>query len=146
MPIRTATRMILLLALGLWASAATAATVVHVDLWDKGAAMAMGTDLAYPVAAAKLSQASMGMKLSRPSAPAGVVTFQVTNTSKDTVHEMIVMYMADPTKALPYITAENRVGIGLVERADRELVGDAQGSAPARYLSSVWWKCRMRLS
>ena len=69
----------------------------------------MGTDLAYPVAAAKLAQASMGMKLSRPSAPAGVVTFQVTNTSKDTVHEMIVMYMADPTKALPYITAENRV-------------------------------------
>src|ERR1700674_4900870 len=30
--------------------------------------------------------------------------------SKDTVHEMIVVYMKDPTKALPYIDKENRAG------------------------------------
>jgi uncharacterized cupredoxin-like copper-binding protein len=49
------------------------------------------------------------MKLSSASAPPGVVTFKVTNTSTDTIHEMIVMYMADPTKPLPYIDNENKV-------------------------------------
>jgi len=40
---------------------------------------------------------------------AGRVTFKVKNDSKDTVHEMIVMFLADPKKSLPYIDAENRV-------------------------------------
>src|SRR6202140_291538 len=89
--------------------AASAATVVTVDLWDKGANMQMPTGLAYATPGLDMSKATMGMKLSRKSAPAGVVTFKVTNVSKDTVHEMIVMYRQDPTKPLPYIDAENRV-------------------------------------
>lgn len=109
MPVSTALRMILSLAFGLWAGTASAATVVHIDLWDKGAGTPMASDLAYPAAPADISRATMGMTLSKASAPAGVVTFQVKNTSKDTVHEMIVMYMADPSKALPYIAAETRV-------------------------------------
>jgi uncharacterized cupredoxin-like copper-binding protein len=100
------------LAAGLLAASATlasAATVVNVQLWDKGAEMTMPTDLAYGTPGADMSKATMGVKLSRASAPAGLVTFKVTNTSKDTVHEMIVMYMADPSKPLPFIAADNKV-------------------------------------
>lgn len=51
----------------------------------------------------------MGIKLDRTSAPTGDVTFNVTNTSKDTIHEMIVIYLQNPGKPLPYIANENRV-------------------------------------
>ena len=88
---------------------AMAATVVKVELWDKGADAGMAKGLAYATAGMDMSKATMGMRLSRKNAAAGVVTFQVTNTSKDTVHEMIVMYRQDPGKPLPYIDAENRV-------------------------------------
>lgn len=91
------------------ATIASAATVVNVELWDKGAAMTMATNLAYATPGPDMSKATMGMKLSSASAPPGVVTFKVTNTSTDTIHEMIVMYMADPTKPLPYIDNENKV-------------------------------------
>jgi len=97
------------LLLAVSAAIASAATVVKVDLWDKGAAMTMATGLAYGTPGLDMSKATMGIKASPATASAGVVTFKVTNTSKDTVHEMIVMYMADPTKPLPYIDAENRV-------------------------------------
>jgi len=97
------------LAIMLSASVASAATVVKVELWDKGADAGMVKGLSYATPSMDMSKATMGMKLSRKSAPAGVVTFQVTNGSKDTVHEMIVMYRQDPTKPLPYIDAENRV-------------------------------------
>ena len=95
---------------GLTAGAAFAATVVDVSLWDKGAGATMGTDMMYGTPGAKdMTAATMGVKVSAPSAPAGVVTFRVTNDSKDTIHEMIVMFLADPKKPLPYIDAENRV-------------------------------------
>jgi len=97
------------LAIMLSASVASAATVVKVELWDKGADAGMVKGLSYATPRMDVSKATMGMKLSRKSAPAGVVTFQVTNASKDTVHEMIVMYRQDPTKPLPYIDNENRV-------------------------------------
>jgi uncharacterized cupredoxin-like copper-binding protein len=89
--------------------ASRAATVVDVSLFDKGAATEMATGLAYATPGMDMAKATMGMKLSHDTAKAGVVTFKVTNTSKDTVHEMIVMYLKDPTQALPYIDKENRV-------------------------------------
>jgi uncharacterized cupredoxin-like copper-binding protein len=89
---------------------AHAATTVDVSLWDKGGAMEMATGLAYTGAAAMdMSAATMGIKTSPATAKPGVVTFKVTNDSKDTVHEMIVMYMTDPTKPLPYLDDEKRV-------------------------------------
>ena len=97
------------LALGLWATGAFAATVVDVQLWDKGASTTMGTGMSYGMPGMDASKATMGIKLSQPGAPAGIVSFQVTNTSKDTIHEMIVMYMADPTKPLPYISGDSKV-------------------------------------
>jgi len=87
----------------------SAATIVTVDLWDKGASMEMPTNVIFATPGLDVSKATMGMKLSRTSAPAGMVTFEVVNTSKDTIHEMILTYLADPTKPLPYIDAENRV-------------------------------------
>ena len=91
------------------ATAAFASTVVTVDLWDKGASMEVPTGLAYATPAMDMAKATMGIKLSRKSAPAGIVTFKVKNSSKDTIHEVIVMYLQDATKALPYLDAENRV-------------------------------------
>ena len=97
------------LAFAISATVPSAATVVNVELWDKGADMEMAKGLVYGAPGVDMSKATMGMRLSRKSAPAGVVTFKVTNVSKDTIHEMIVMYRQDPTKPLPYIDAENRV-------------------------------------
>ena len=97
------------LALAFPATVASAATVVNVELWDKGGDTPMATGVAYATPGFDLAKATMGMKLSRKSAPAGRVTFHVTNSSKDQVHEMIVMYLQDPTKPLPYVENENRV-------------------------------------
>lgn len=91
------------------AGGAKAATIINVELWDQGAGATMATDLAYPATGMDMSKATMGIKLSAPSAKTGIVTFQVTNTSKDTIHEMIVMYREDPTQPLPYIASDSRV-------------------------------------
>ena len=71
--------------------------------------MEMPIGITYAAPGLDLSKATMGIKLDRSSAPAGVVTFKVTNVSKDTIHELIVMYMNDPRKPLPYIDKENWV-------------------------------------
>jgi uncharacterized cupredoxin-like copper-binding protein len=83
------------------ATVASAATLVDVELWDKGADVEMAKALVYGAQGLDMSKAPMGMRLSRKSAPAGVVTFKITNASKDMIHEMIVMYRQDPTKPLP---------------------------------------------
>ena len=89
--------------------AAQAASTVQVSLWDKGADMSMVTGFAYGTPNLDMSKATMGMTATPATVKAGKVTFRVKNSSKDTIHEMIVMYLADPSKPLPYIAAENRV-------------------------------------
>jgi len=114
------------IALGFVALSTTthAATVVKVELWDQGAGAQMRTDLAYPAGDAQHAAATMGVKLSTSRAPAGVVIFQVANTSKDTVHEMIVVKLADPGKPLSYDAKaqtlnEDKIGyVGEVEELD----------------------------
>ena len=92
------------------AFSAEASTTVNISLWDKGANAQMAMGLAYTgTGTVDLSTATMGIKASPAEAKPGVVTFKVTNDSKDTVHEMIVMYLADPTKPLPYIDADKKV-------------------------------------
>ncbi len=93
----------------LFSSMALSATVVDVSLWDKGSGTTMGTDMAYGTPGLDMSKATMGIKASPAVARAGVVSFHVTNSSTDTIHEMIVMYLADPTLELPYIAAEQKV-------------------------------------
>ncbi|MDX8525973.1 sulfocyanin-like copper-binding protein [Mesorhizobium sp. MSK_1335] len=86
-----------------------AASLVQVSLWDKGASTEMPVGLAYATPGFDASKATMGIKATPGAVKAGEVTFNVKNDSKDTVHEMIVMFLADPKKPLPYIDAENRV-------------------------------------
>jgi uncharacterized cupredoxin-like copper-binding protein len=97
------------LGLAFLVTSACADTVVKAELWDKGANVEMPTGLSYATPGLDLSKATMGIKLSRNSARSGEVTFRVKNISKDTVHEMIVMYLQDPSKPLPYIDKETRV-------------------------------------
>jgi hypothetical protein len=91
------------------AGGAQAAALVQISLWDKGADVQMPMGLAYATPGLDVAKATMGIKTSPGAVKAGEVTFKVTNDSKDTVHEMIVMYLADPGKPLPYLEAENRV-------------------------------------
>ncbi|MET2827501.1 sulfocyanin-like copper-binding protein [Mesorhizobium shangrilense] len=91
------------------ASSSLAATFVQVSLWDKGSDMTMPMGFSYATPGLDATKATMGMKASPATVKAGEVTFKVKNSSKDTVHEMIVMYLAAPGKPLPYIGNENRV-------------------------------------
>lgn len=91
------------------AGVAQADSTVQVSLWDKGSNMPMVTGLAYGTANLDMSKATMGITATPAVAKAGKVTFKVKNSSKDTIHEMIVMYRGDSKDPLPYITNENRV-------------------------------------
>ena len=85
-----------------------AGTTIEVSLWDKGADMAMAKDLGYGMGG-DMSKATMGIAVSAETAKAGEVAFQVTNASKDTIHEMIVARLKDAEKMLPYKKDEERV-------------------------------------
>ena len=91
------------------AGAAQAATTVQVSLRDKGANVPMTTGFAYGMSGVDMSKASMEIKATPATVKAGNITFKVKNSSKDTIHEMIVMYLANPKDPLPYIADENRV-------------------------------------
>ena len=91
------------------AGAVRAPSLVDISLWDKGAGTEMPMGLAYAAPGLDLAKATMGIKALPGAVKAGEVTFNVKNDSKDTVHEMIVMYLAEPGKPLPYLEAENRV-------------------------------------
>lgn len=86
---------------------AFADTVVNVSLWDKpemdmagGLGHGMGGDM---------SSASMGITLSTSSAPAGKVTFEATNDSKDMIHEMVLSPLASADAVLPYVESEGKI-------------------------------------
>ncbi|MGX7876783.1 hypothetical protein ACVDG5_032615 [Mesorhizobium sp. ORM6] len=91
------------------AGAVQAGALVQISLWDRGAAMEMPMGLAYATPGLDIGTATMGIKALPDVVKAGEITFNVKNDSKDTIHEMIVMFLADPKKLLPYIDAENRV-------------------------------------
>ena len=86
---------------------------IKVSLWDKGPDSVMLDD-AHMAMMGKmdLKMASMGMmgvKVDKASVKAGTVTFEVTNASKDIIHEMILSSVADGVVELPYLADENRV-------------------------------------
>jgi uncharacterized cupredoxin-like copper-binding protein len=85
-----------------------AGTVVNVALWDKGADVTQATNLGLGMGG-DMSKATMGISATPDTVKPGMVTFEVLNTSKDTIHEMIVAKLADPKKPLPYIANEERV-------------------------------------
>lgn len=83
-------------------------SVVKVSLWDKGAEAPMATDLGMGMKGDMLA-ATMGLKVSTTKVKAGKITFDVTNTSKDNVHEMVVAAVKGKNGKLAYIDSESRV-------------------------------------
>ena len=75
---------------------ATAAppAVVHVDLMDPSSGPSIK---------------SMMIKTDQASVKAGPVRFVVSNDSKDLIHEMIVVSVAEPNTPLPYDRKDDRV-------------------------------------
>ena len=47
--------------------------------------------------------------MGKPHGLRGEVTFDVKNVSKDTIHEMIIAELSNPSKPLAYLSNENRV-------------------------------------
>ncbi len=99
----------LVIGMALASPSQAAGTVVSVSLWDKGANMAMVTDLGFPAAGKDMSKVTMGIAVSVDNVKAGEITFEVLNSSKDTIHEMIVTKLKDASTALPINASENRV-------------------------------------
>jgi uncharacterized cupredoxin-like copper-binding protein len=86
---------------------ARADATVSVSLWDKPE-MDMATGLGHGMGG-EMSTASMGVTAKPVSVSAGTVTFEVTNDSKDTVHEMIVAPLKAADEVLPYDENGGRV-------------------------------------
>ena len=94
--------------LPVFAAGAQAATI-DVTLWDKGADAEMQTGMGYSANKVDHNKLNMGLKLSRDRVPAGEVTFKVTNDSKETIHEMLVLPIAAPGQSPPYVEGESRI-------------------------------------
>ncbi len=85
--------------------AAFADSKINVTLWDKGPDSAQ-PDAAHPLgmgSGGDMSMAMLGVKADVASVPAGKVTFEVTNASKDIVHEMILSPAPADGKLMPYM-------------------------------------------
>lgn len=111
------TRVMLLtlgMAVGLAAGPVWAAdTTIHVSLWDKGPE-SLNMDDAHMAMMGKMDMAMMpmammGVKLDQVSVPAGKITFEVVNDSKDIIHEFMVSPVPEGMTELPYVADENRV-------------------------------------
>lgn len=103
-------------ATGLFLVAATATfgatnSNVQVTLWDKGPDSATPDD-AHPMGMGSngdMAMAMVGVKTNVATVPAGTVTFEVKNGSKDIVHEMILSPLPADGKPLPYVVADYKV-------------------------------------
>ena len=81
--------------------------IVGVTLWDKGQSAPMTNDEGMGMMNASMSNTNMGIKLDKKTVQAGEVRFEVTNSSKETEHEMIILPIpADGN--LPYDENEAR--------------------------------------
>lgn len=87
-------------------SAALAAdTTVHVSLVDKGPDSVMMDEMhqfGMGMMKGDVSMAMMSIVVDQAEVPAGKVTFEVTNTSKDLIHEMVLSPVASKDAVLPY--------------------------------------------
>ena len=142
---------------GMLASPSHAAgTVVNVSLWDKGAGMEMPTDLGFPASGKDVSKVTMGIAVSTDNVKAGEVTFEVLNSSKDTVHEVIVARLKNATTPLPYLASDMKVDedkagvhLGEVSELDPGKTGALRldlkpgiyllyCDLPAHYMAGMW--------
>ena len=95
------------------AQAALADATVAVSLWDKGPDSLMMDDAHMmkmgKMDSADMSTGTMGITVDQASIAAGKVTFNVTNDSKDIIHEMLVAPVSAGQVELPYDPTKNRV-------------------------------------
>ena len=89
------------------AEASNSVSTVTVLLSDKGATAtpAQGLSMGKP----GMDMATLSVKALPQRIKAGTVTFKVTNMSSDTIHEMILSPVADPSRPLPYDPANSKV-------------------------------------
>jgi uncharacterized cupredoxin-like copper-binding protein len=98
-------------------SAIAADSTIAVSLWDKGPDSAvMDNSLQFPLSQALVSdmakgmeKAMMGIKIDQATVPAGKVTFNVSNDSKDIIHEMIVSPITSLDEKLPYLADQYKI-------------------------------------
>lgn len=96
---------------------AFADTTIKVSLTDKGGMMDMGKSMGFGMGMhGNMAMAMMSIVVDKDKVPAGKVTFEVTNDSRETEHEMIVSPISGPDVTLPYNATDNRV--------DEEASGD----------------------
>lgn len=89
---------------------AFAQTTVNVELWDKGGMMDMTGDMQWGMGMhGDPKMALMGIKVDKTEVPAGMVTFDVKNISKEVIHEMLVAPIKSTSDVLPYIDNEDRI-------------------------------------
>jgi uncharacterized cupredoxin-like copper-binding protein len=106
------------IAVGTPGLALAAGETVNVSLWDHGPeslgmlgqmpAGGMGMGMGH----GKMGTAGMGpmgVSIDQAVVPAGEVTFEVTNASRDLVHEMVLSPVADLNTPLPYVTDMEQV-------------------------------------
>jgi uncharacterized cupredoxin-like copper-binding protein len=134
-------------------SPASAATVVTVTLWDKGTSADMATDKGIAMKADK-STATMGVKLSKSTVKAGEVLFKVSNSSAETVHEMVLFPYKDGEK-IPYSDADSKINedaaghLGEVSELDPKNKGELKitlkrgkyavlCNIPGHYMNGMW--------
>ncbi len=102
---------------GAMAMPSFADSVINVSLADKGGMMDMSKNMGLGMGMmGKMDMAIMSVVVDQKTVPAGKVTFNVTNISKGTIHEMLVSPIKDENAVLPFIDNENRV--------DEEASGD----------------------
>jgi uncharacterized cupredoxin-like copper-binding protein len=83
---------------------------IKASLWDKGGMMDMSKSMMMGMGMhGNMKMAIMGIDIDKASVAAGKVTFEVTNKSKETIHEMLIAPIADKNVVLPFIANENRV-------------------------------------
>ena len=87
-----------------------AGTRINVKLADNGGAIDMSKGMGLGIGMhGDMKTAIMGVDIDKKTVKAGVVTFKVTNNSKETIHELIVSPINNADETLPYLNNENKV-------------------------------------
>ena len=97
-------------------SAFAADTTINISLWDRGPDSAMMDEM-HPKGMGKgmmggkmaMAMDMMGIEVDKAEVPAGKVTFEVVNASKDIIHEMVISPISAADAAVPYIIDENKI-------------------------------------
>ena len=85
-------------------------STINVKLADVGGTMDMSKGMGLGIGmGGDMKKAIMSVEVDKKMVKAGRVTFNVTNISKETVHELIVSPITDANETLPYLNNENRV-------------------------------------